>query len=154
MKIIYCCRSGNHASVIAGQIHLNQLPQDRLPSLPELINCSGFDCVPPPEPGKPCQLGYDQAQNEIYVMGLGADHTICLQAICHVLEQCADPGEWKFIHTSQGQSPFTRWGNFCSGKLRLKAVGRWLHALGIKRLYFQLVQRVHQVKEWNKVGKT
>lgn len=154
MKIVYCCFSGNHASVVAGLIHLNQLPEDRKPTRNELLNCKGFNCDANPPLGKPCLMGRDAAENEIYCLGLGKDPEICLQAICHILEQNANALEWKFIQACQKTNQFTRWGLFCSGKPGLKKIGRLLHILGIQHSYFQLVQQVRQVKEWHQVGKT
>ncbi|HYH05040.1 MAG TPA: DUF3189 family protein, partial [Bacillota bacterium] len=82
------------------------------------------------------------------------DPAICLQAILHILEQGAHASEWKFIQTCQFANQFTRWGLFCSGRPRLKKMGRLLHILAIQRSYFHLVQQVRQVKEWHNVGKT
>ncbi|HYH04813.1 MAG TPA: DUF3189 family protein, partial [Bacillota bacterium] len=62
MKIVYCCFSGNHASVIAGLIHLNQLPEDRAPTRVELLKCRGFDRDDGPKWGVPCLIGHDAAE--------------------------------------------------------------------------------------------
>ncbi|HEY8463722.1 MAG TPA: DUF3189 family protein [Bacillota bacterium] len=154
MKLVYYGFFRGYTARVAGAIHLHRLPEDRLPTLDQLINYAGFEGNSLAAPGVPQLLGRDEAQNEIYCLGLGTDPAICLQTICHLLAAGADPFQWRFIPTGRPENPLIRWGNFCSGKAGLAILSSFLTWLGIQHCYFRLVEQVRQVKEWPGVAKT
>jgi hypothetical protein len=150
MRIVYCCFAGTHSSVIAATVHLGRLPERRIPTMREIIAIKEFDRRDRDDWGTPRLLGADEPGNEIYILGLGPDQDICLQAVYHLLvESAPDPGQWKFFKTLRQINWLTRVGGFCSRRLHLVKIGRFLAARGIQSDYFDLVKLVRQVKEWN-----
>lgn len=154
MKIVYCCYTGMHAALIAGQIHLQRLPEDRTLTLEELTHCDGFDSGDRFVAGRPSFLGRDSWQNEIYALGLGKDRAICLQAITHTLNCSANGSDWHFVDAWEREHPLTRWGRFCYDQMRWTKIGCRMKTLGIQRSYLALVQRVRAVKERVGIGQT
>jgi hypothetical protein len=150
VRIVYCCFAGTHSSVIAAAVHLGILPERRIPTIAEITAVKEFDRRDREDWGTPLLLGVDPRDNEVYIMGLGPDQDICLQAIYYLLAEIAtDPGQWKFYKTLRQINWLTRVGGFCSRRLGLVMVGRFLVARGIQSDYVDLVKLVHQVKEWN-----
>lgn len=149
MKIFYYCFAGSHSSIIAGHIHLGQLPMDRVATISEIYQVKGFDCRHQKELGIPFFLGKDEEDNEIYAIGMGKNRSLALQAIYYLLQDIANPAEWKFYDTVSEINLLTRIGGFISGTLGWSKVGRPIVALGIQRCYGKLINVVKHSKEWN-----
>jgi len=151
MKIFYACFAGTHSSVIAGYIHLKRLPADRIPRVAEIMAVKEFDSRSKKECGSPYYLGRDEADNEVFVIGLGKDRALGFQTIYYFLEERDRLAEWKFFDTLAEINLLTRVGGFLSGNLKFKRLGRYLAALGIQKCYRRLVRLVERIKERDSV---
>lgn len=148
MKLFYFCYGRSHSSVIAGYIHLQRLPRDRIPSIKEIIAVPEFDKANPGDFGVPYLLGKDNLGREVYIMGFGKNYLLALQTIHYILvNQGIDPSDWLFFNALDQIGTLTKIGGFLSRNLRIITIGRYLAALGIQRSYFQLVKLVESAKE-------
>lgn len=150
MKLFYYCYGRAHSSVIAGWIHLNRLPRDRIPSVKEILAISEFDRSDSGDFGEPYFLGRDEFGNEVFIIGFGGEAALGLQTIGFLLERLGDPLEWKFYNSLGSIGWLAKMGGFISKKLKLTSVGRYLAALGIQKSYYNLVELVSTVKEKEK----
>jgi hypothetical protein len=149
MKIYYYCYARAHSSVVAGYIHLNRLPSSRIPTIEELMAIREFDKSEGKDWGIPYFLGDDERHNQVYIIGLGKDRPLALQAIYHILNEYGNPLDYRFFNTLEQIDWVTRIGGFLSRSLGLVAIGRRLSALGIQRSYFGLTKLVKRAKELN-----
>jgi hypothetical protein len=147
MKLFYYCYGRAHSSVIAGSIHLNKLPADRIPSVKEILAIPEFDRNDSGNFGEPYFLGQDERGNDVFIIGFGGEASLALQTICFLLERLEDPAEWKFYNSLNSIGWLAKMGGFISKRLKLVTVGRYLAALGIQKSYFNLVELVKMVKE-------
>lgn len=148
MKLFYYCYGRAHSSVIAGWLHLNRLPTDRIPSVEEILAIPEFDRSESKDFGEPYFLGEDEHGNEVFIIGFGSEAGLSLQTVYFLLERLGgDPAEWKFYNSLGSIGWLAKTGGFISKKLKLTCVGRYLAALGIQRSYFKLVALVNEVKE-------
>jgi hypothetical protein len=154
LKIFYCGGAGSQAALFAGAIHLGHLPEKRVPTGAEISRIRDLARCERSNWGIPCLLGADQTGNEVYAIELGTDQDISLQAIYHLLNAAVDPTQWKFYKTPNQINPVLRLGGFCERRLHLASAGRFLVVRGIQTGYFDLVNQVRQIKEWNLIGKT
>ncbi|MGE5582633.1 MAG: DUF3189 family protein [Bacillota bacterium] len=147
MKIFYYCFARSHSSVIAGHIHLGNLPLERLPSIKEIINAPGFDQSTVKEVGIPYFLGKDPQGREIYIIGFGSKQQLALQTIGFVLEGSNHQHDWRFINTLDKIGYLTKIGGFLSRSMGIVVLGRYLAARGIQKNYWRLVELVEKTKE-------
>ena len=147
MKLFYYCYGRAHSSVIAGWLHLNRLPTDRIPSVKEILAIPEFDRSESKDFGEPYFLGKDEYGNEVFIIGFGGEAGLGLQTVYFLLERWGDPAEWKFYNSLSSIGWLAKTGGVISKKLKLACVGRYLAALGIQRSYFNLVELVNKVKE-------
>ena len=147
MKLFYYCYGRAHSSVIAGSIHLNRLPSDRIPSIKEILAIAEFDRSDSEDFGKPNFLGVDELGNDVFIIGFGGEAVLGLQTVCFLLERLVDPNEWKFYNSLNSIGWLTKMGGFISKKLKIPYIGRYLAALGIQQSYYNLVELVNAVKE-------
>jgi hypothetical protein len=148
VKLFYFCYGRAHSSVIAGYIHLQKLPGDRIPSIKEIIAVPEFDKANPGDFGIPYFLGKDDLGREVYVIGFGKNHLLALQTIHYILiNQGNDPSDWHFLNALNKIGILTKIGGFLSRNLKIVTIGRYLAALGIQKSYFQLIKLVELAKE-------
>lgn len=147
MKLFYYCYGRAHSSVIAGCIHLNRLPDHRVPDIKEIFAIPEFDQSDSSNFGEPYFLGKDQCDNEVFIIGFGGKAALGLQTIRFLLEEACDPNEWKFYNSLGSIGWLAKCGGFISKRLKLVRVGRYLAALGIQKSYRTLVKLVKTVKE-------
>jgi hypothetical protein len=155
LKIFYCGGVNSQLALLAGAIHLGHLPEagSKLVDVENKL-IEGIGHREPRNWGIPLFLGADCQGNEIYILTLGPDPDMGLQAIYHLLNATGDPTQWKFYKTLSQINPLIRFGVFGVRHLHLELLGRWLIAQGIRTLYSDLVNQVQQIKEWNLIGKT
>ncbi len=147
MKLFYYCYGRAHSSVTAGCIHLNRLPDHRIPSVQEILAIPEFDQSDSSNFGEPYFLGKDECGNEVFIIGFGGEAALGLQTIYFFLERAGNPTEWKFFNSLSSIGWLAKTGGFISKKLKIVKVGRYLAALGIQKSYRDLVKLVKTVKE-------
>lgn len=149
MKLFYYCFAGSHSSVIAANIHLKKLPDNRLPSIKEIMEVEYFNQRDKNQCGQELYLGEDEQGHQIYVIGLGKDRELALQVIYHLLKERDNPSAWRFYDALSELHWLTKVGGFLSGNLKWVGPGKYLAAMGIRRCYPKLCRMVRRIKEGN-----
>ncbi len=147
MKIFYFCYGRAHSSVIAGHIHLQTLPNNRIPTIKEILAIPEFDKSDYHDFGIPYFLGKDSHDNEIFIIGFANNDSLCLQTISFIIKQRSNPNNWRFYNALEQVNWLTKFGGFFTQRLKLVTLGRYLVALGIRKSYWRLVKMVKSIKE-------
>lgn len=137
MKIIYCGNGEIATARVAGLIHLQKLPPDRIPSQKEIETAVLPDLSV--ECGIPAFLGKDAANNQIYIIDLGKVGNLAFLTIAGIIAGSEE--QWSF----RDLSPV---GNhlLCCGRI-LRRIGmaqaaQRVTTKGIQSCYFQLARFV------------
>jgi hypothetical protein len=154
VKIFYCSGIEPYNLLLAVGIHLGRLPEGRIPTVAELSPIWKTPRWKRDERGIPVFLGADHGNNEVYALLLGTDPDMGLQTIYHLLNRAANPAQWKFYKIQAQIAPLARLGFFCASRLNLELIGSFLMERGFGAGYFDLVNHVRLIKEWNLRGKT
>ncbi len=146
MKIIYHCYGGSHSSVTAAGIHLGLLPENRLPTMEELMNLRYFDKTEDSDFGLIRLMGVDDGGNEVYVLGkksMGEKFNRTLQGMARIIGVDSD---LVVINTM----PCVNWlmmaGGYLSRRMGILSIGRPLVVYGTKKAYSHLVNVVRECK--------
>ncbi len=86
MKIFYYCYGSAHSSVLAAAIHTGMLSTKIIPSIAEIINLPYYDKTETPQIGTPFFFGYDELDNEVFIIGMKSDKELVLNSIQSLLQ--------------------------------------------------------------------
>jgi hypothetical protein len=147
MIIIYHCYGGTHSSVLAAAIHLNILPDNRLPTYKEIVNLPHYDRRNSSEIGVPVFYGEDEYGNKVYIQGMGKAAKIVKNLINSFLTiEEISKKQIKLVNTLGNVNILTRIGGFLSRGLGLVIPGRMLTVWGLKLNYYKFLKTVKRVK--------
>ncbi len=147
MIIIYHCYGGTHTSVVAASIHLNALPDNRLPRNIEILKLPYYDKRESSQIGIPVYCGKDEYGNKIYIQGMGKARKTVLNLLNSIMEIGGiKEDEVKVVNTLENANILTRVGGYLSRGLGLVFPGRYLTVWGLKLTYHKLLGTVKQVK--------
>ncbi|MDI3534311.1 MAG: hypothetical protein PWQ82_676 [Thermosediminibacterales bacterium] len=142
-KIIYHCYGGTHSSIVAAAIHLNLLPEDRIPTGDELLNLPFFDKLNKEDHGKIIYMGTDDFGNRVYSLGRRNAGNIIIRAVKGVIKLFGfDSKSIYFIDTMPTVNFYMCIGGILSRKFGLSSVGRPILIYGIKRAYYNILKLV------------
>ncbi|OWZ82949.1 DUF3189 family protein [Natranaerobius trueperi] len=146
-KIVYHCYGGAHSSVVAANIHVGELPRDKVPSKNELLYTKLFDSQKNILKGKLHYFGRDTEGNHIYSCGMGSDSKTIKTAMVDILQiYDLDTHHLKFVDTLTCVNVSMRVGGFLSQRLGLIKVGRPLVLSGTQKAYLQIAGVVKKTK--------
>lgn len=149
MNIVYYSFSRFPFGQIAGYIHLNKLPANRIPSIKEILAT-----VPGEKPrthqrqGIPYFFGIDDKGHAVYGMDLGINCPLALQVLCHSLHQYDHPLAWKFYNILDTNDYLLQLLSLPYGVVP-NIYGRYLLARGVRRIYPRLIGKITDIKEMN-----
>jgi len=148
MKLFYHCYGGAHTSVTCASIHLNYLPNDRIPKTCEFKAIPFYDKMENKELGKPVYMGRDDMGWDIYVVGMKDGKNVVIPAIISYLNaNNVSRREVLFVSALVQLHPITAIGGIVSRRLDLAFIGRPMTIWGIRRSYPHLVELVNKVKQ-------
>ncbi len=148
MKLFYHCYGGAHTSVTCASIHLNYLPNDRIPKTCEFKAIPFYDKMENKELGKPVYMGRDDMGWDIYVVGMKDGKNVVIPAIISYLNaNNVSRREVLFVSALVQLHPITAIGGIVSRRLGLAFIGRPMTIWGIRRSYPHLVELVNKVKQ-------
>lgn len=148
MDIIYHCVGGAHSSVIAAAIHLGLLPEDRKPTLEEILNIPFFDTLSKQEQGKIILRGIDEKNNRVFTLSRQFAPRLVLPAIEDAYQLGGGQlSNLLLISTMSSVNWLMKLGGFSSRRLHLVAFGRPIVAYGTLKAYDQILQLVAKTKE-------
>lgn len=131
MKIVYHCYGGAHASPTAAAIHLGILRDDRLPSWNDFKKIPYFDQITNKDHGKLIRIGFDQWNNEVYILGRRNSAELVIGIIKEFTQLTGeDPSEYRFVDCVQLFNPLMVTGGFSSRAMGWVNIGRPVVTLG------------------------
>ena len=131
---------------MAGWIHLNQLPVDRVPTIKQLNATLEFAPEKYSKVGIPQFLGRDELNNEVFFVDFGNDTNLGLQTACLFLKEHSNLLEWKFFDIRIQPNTYIRFGRMLY-MLKLANHGQKVMSRGIQSCYFQIAGQVIRAKE-------
>lgn len=147
MKVFYYCYGSAHSSVISAAIHTGMVGIDHIPTPDEILHLPHYDKTENPEVGTPFFYGYDEMDNEVYIIGMAADKPLVLNSVQSFLKDCGvSAASYVFINTLDNVGIKTRIGGFLSRGLGIVVIGRPLTIRGIMDAYFDFVKLVMTTK--------
>jgi len=146
--LFYHCYGGAHTSVTCASIHLNYLPNDRIPKTCEFKAIPFYDKMENKELGKPVYMGQDDMGWDIYVVGMKDGKNVVIPAIKSYLNvNYVSQRKVLFVSALVQLHPITAIGGIISRRLSLPCIGRPMTIWGIRRSYPYLVELVNRVKQ-------
>ncbi len=143
LKYIYFCWGSAHSSVTAAAVHLGHLPDDRVPTLTEVMAAPRFDQTPNNQIGTLFFMGNDDAGDEVYILGLGAQYNSFKYIVSEYLQMLGlAPVDYRLVNCLPCVNLPTRLGGFSSRSLGAVWFGRRLAAWGVMRSYSNYVKVV------------
>jgi hypothetical protein len=148
MKLFYCCYGGAHTSVTCASIHLNYLPDDRIPKSEEFRSVPFYDKMDNHKLGTPVYMGTDEMGWDIYIIGMKNMKHLVIPAMKSYLNTCGiNQKNFVLVNALVELHPVTSIGGVTSRKLGLETIGRPMTIWGIRRSYTKFVDLVGSVKE-------
>jgi hypothetical protein len=148
MKVIYHCFGSSHSSVVAANIHVGNLPMDRIPTRQEIIALPHFDKTESKQIGIPFFIGKDEWNNDVYIIGMTHKKNIVRTAIISLLNifNIAQT-EIILINALEHINIMTKIGGFLSRGIGFTFIGRPIVLYGIQACYSNLINLVDKTKK-------
>lgn len=149
MKIFYGCYGSAHSSIIASNIHLGLLPDNRVATINEIISAPYYDITKTQDIGRPLFMGRDFKDNYVYAVGMASSRNELTQLLYNYvrLQRGLCREEIIIVNTISLINFQVRIGGFLSRRLNVTLIGRPLTAIGIQRRYMDFVRLVENVKK-------
>ena len=149
VKLFYFSQRHIFTAVIAAYIYLRKLPQNRVPSLKEIMLIPEFDKLVSRDFGVPYFIG-ENRNTQVYIIHFKADAIFPLQTIHNILsEKGVDFSKWRFLNISETLSSLRfmnlliQAGGFFSRIFFTRPFGKYITALGIQKNYWQILKRIN-----------
>jgi len=148
MKIFYHCYGSSHTSIVSAAIHLGILPDDRIPTIDEILKVPHYDQGTTELIGTPIFFGVDEFGCDVYAIGLTHAKAMFKRAIRSFLAiNNVSEQELVMADALARISIYTRIGGYLSRGLGIVSIGRPLSAYGIQRTYYNFVDLTQEVKQ-------
>ena len=150
MRFFYSCNRQLLVAITAAYIYLQKFPQERIPSIDEILKISEYDQLISGDFGVPYFIGkLDNCR--IYVINFNSDVSFALQAIRNILiQRNVDFSKWQFFNVSEARDSrniFIQTGEWLARKQLTRSLGKYLAAVGIRKNYWKIWERVHSIRE-------
>lgn len=153
MIFIYNCYAGTHSSSIASAVHLNELPDNRIPSEEEIFSTRYFDKLTPKDIGKIIYRGTDEEGNKLFTLGRGPSKILipCVENLITLLHNESGLDE-KIVFSNMSPTVgfATSVGGFISRRIGFKFLGKPFLTMGVKKSYMRVVELVNKTKKASK----
>lgn len=148
MIVIYHDVGGAHSTPIAANIHINNLPIDRVPDKNEILSLPTFDKIRKDQLGHLLYIGEDEFGFKVYTIGRKYKPNIVIPAIVDSFNIAGvKPEELYIVDTHPTVNIWMKIGGFSSRGLNLVTFGRPIVTYGSLKAYTDIVNIVTGVKE-------
>ena len=131
MKIFYYCSTGVHAALVAGAIHIGNLPRDIAPDVKTICSLKNFANIRVKDIGKILFLGKTRKGNEIYTIGVKNEEELAPKAIYCLLKTFnINEEDFLLVNTFPAMNPIVRVGI----KLKIQSLAAYGLRINYKRL--------------------
>ncbi len=147
MIIIYEDVGGAHSSAIAANLHINKLPEDRLPSKDELMALPTFDKITKNQYGHIIYIGDDEFDNKVYTLSRQRKPDLIIPAITDMFNILnKNSSELLIVCTQPKVNIWMKIGGASSRRFGLVSFGRPIVIYGSLKAYPSIVDLVKSVK--------
>ncbi|RBP41599.1 DUF3189 family protein [Garciella nitratireducens] len=148
MILVYHDVGGTHSTCLAANIHINQLPVDRIPTKREILSLKTFDKLEKKDYGHLIYIGQDEYGVDVFTVSRQQQPQLVLNGIRDMYEICNKTLDGLYIvGTIQTVNNWMRIGGFSSRRLHLVNFGRPLVTYGSLKAYPNIVKLVKNTKE-------
>ncbi|MCT8978155.1 DUF3189 family protein [Clostridium sp. CX1] len=153
MIVIYHDVGGTHSTATAANIHINNLPVDRIPNKSELLALPTFDKIHKNQLGHMIYIGKDEFGSKVYTVGRKYSPELLIPAIKDIFNIAGGEEELKIVDTHPTVNMWMKIGGFTSRKLGIVSIGRPIVTYGTLKAYNSIAEIVKGVKSSIKKGK-
>lgn len=148
MMVVYHDVGGTHSTCIAANIHINQLPMDRIPTREEILNLKTFDKLEKKDYGHLIYIGQDEYGVDVFTVSRQQQPQLVLRALQDMYQTCNKSLEGLYIvGTINTVNNWMRIGGFSSRRLHLVSFGRPLVTYGTLKAYPKIAELVKDTKK-------
>lgn len=147
MIIIYHDVGGAHSTATAANIHINNLPIDRVPDKSELLSLTTFDKINKNQLGHILYIGEDEFGSKVYTIGRKYNPNIVLSAIKDIFNIAGGKEELYIVDTHPTVNVWMKIGGFTSRGLGIVSIGRPIVTYGTLKAYENIADIVKKVKD-------
>jgi hypothetical protein len=147
MIVIYHDVGGAHSTSVAANIHINKLPNNRIPTKAELLSLPTFDRIEKEQIGRLIYIGEDEFNAKIYTLARKYSPNLVIPAIkdmYSILHGSND--ELIIVDTKPAVNLLMNIGGYTSRKLHWVSFGRPIVTKGTQQAYMDIVNIVKGVK--------
>jgi hypothetical protein len=154
MIIIYHDVGGTHSTAVAANIHINNLPIDKVPDKNEILTLPTFDKIQKDQLGHLIYIGEDEFGFKVYTLGRKYKPNLVIPAMVDAFNIAGiRPEELYIVDTHPTVNLLMKIGGFSSRGLKLINFGRPIVTYGTLKTYKNIATIVKGVKEAIKKGK-
>jgi len=147
MLIIYYDVGGAHSVQAAAGIHLNILPNDRVPEPDELFRMIKFDNTSEQDYGRLIYIGNDEFDNQIYTLSCQYASKVMIPALRDMHRIAGGRDEnLLLVSTMETINIYMKIGGFTSRRLKWVGFGRPIVVKGTLKAYQKIAKLVAKVK--------
>lgn len=148
MIVVYHDVGGAHSTAVAANIHINNLPVNRVPSESELLNLPTFDKIEKDQIGRLIYIGKDEFNAEVYTLARKYKPDLVIPAISDMYSILHGNSKGIFIaDTKPAVNLLMDIGGYTSRRLHLVSIGRPIVTKGTQKAYMDIVNIVKGVKD-------
>lgn len=154
MIIVYYDVGGSHSSVIAANIHINRLSEDKIPSKNDLLNLPTFDKLKKNQIGHLIYIGTDEYDNMVYTLACKNAMNVVIPAMTDLYNEMhknENINNLLMVCTQPAVNLLMKIGGGSSRKLNMVAFGRPIVTNGSLKAFPQIAAIVKNTKNQIKV---
>ena len=154
MIIIYHDVGGTHSTAVAANIHINNLPIDKVPDKNEILSLPTFDKIRKSQLGHLLYIGEDEFGFKVYTLGRKYKPNLVIPAMVDSFNIAGiKPEELYIVDTHPTVNIWMKIGVFSSRGLNLVTFGRPIVTYGTLKTYENIATIVRGVKETIRKGR-
>jgi len=147
MILVYHDVGGAHSTATAANIHINRLPQNKIPDKEQLLQVPTFDKITKEQIGHLLYIGEDEFGVKVYTFGRKYNKKLMLAAITDMFNICKKNNEKLYIvDTHPTVNLWMKIGGFSSRALGLVSFGRPIVTYGTIKAYSNIADIVKNTK--------
>lgn len=148
MIVIYHDIGGSHSSIVAANIHINNLPGDTIPDKDSIQRLPGFDGMKSQDWGRLIYAGDDEFGTKVFIISRQNHPELVVPAIkdMYRILNGDDKGLY-VINTTPTTNVWMAIGGYSSRMLGLVRFGRPIVTYGTLKSYTKIAKLVGEVKE-------
>ena len=148
MILIYHDVGGAHSTAVAANIHMNKLPNDKVPDKEQILKVPTFDKISKEQIGHLLYIGEDEFGVKVYTLGRKYNKKHMLAVLTDMFNILKKNNEKLYIvDTHPTVNIWMKIGGFSSRALGLVSFGRPIVTYGTLKAYMNIAEIVENTKK-------